>query len=40
MNKIEYAAPKLLVPPVFPEAGFPTPQGGGQTIAPQKAPRI
>ena len=28
MNKIEYAAPELLVTPVFPEAGFATSQGG------------
>ena len=39
MNKIEYAAPELLVTPVFAEAGFATSQGGGQTIAPLKAPR-
>lgn len=38
MNKIEYAAPELLVTPVFAEAGFATSQGG-QAIAPQKAPR-
>lgn len=28
MNKIEYAAPELLVTPVFTEAGFATSQGG------------
>lgn len=28
MNKIEYAAPELLVTPVFAEAGFATSQGG------------
>lgn len=27
MNKIEYAAPELLVTPVFAEAGFATSQG-------------
>lgn len=30
MNKIEYAAPELLVTPVFAEAGFATSQGGGR----------
>lgn len=29
MNKIEYAAPELLVTPVFTEAGFATSQGAG-----------
>lgn len=28
MNKIEYAAPELLVTPAFAEAGFATSQGG------------
>ncbi len=30
MNKIGYAAPELLVTPVFTEAGFATSQGGGR----------
>ena len=33
MNKIEYAAPELLVTPVFAEAGFATSQGGASYSA-------
>lgn len=33
MNKIEYAAPELLVTPVFTEAGFATSQAGASYSA-------